>query len=101
MNVGPKTQKSYTEEDVDIKIYYTPIETRDSYETCASRLDMYECEETTYEKVNTNGWKFSYPIDSSGDKVYSTIEENSKYNILILTADFKNIIDSFRWRKVR
>lgn len=76
MNVGPKTQKSYTEEDVDIKIFYTPIETRDSYETCASRLDMYECEETTYEKVNTNGWKFSYPIDSSGDKVYSTIEEN-------------------------
>ena len=57
MNVGPKTQKSYTEEDVDIKIFYTPIETRDSYETCASRLDMYECEETTYEKVNTNGWK--------------------------------------------
>ena len=93
MNVGPKTQKSYTEEDVDIKIYYTPIETRDSYETCASRLDMYECEETTYEKVNTNGWKFSYPIDSSGDKVYSTIEENSKY-IYILQQILKTLDSS-------
>ena len=93
MNVGPKTQKSYTEEDVDIKIFYTPIETRDSYETCASRLDMYECEETTYEKVNTNGWKFSYPIDSSGDKVYSTIEENSKY-IYILQQILKTLDSS-------
>jgi len=93
MNVGPKTQKSYTEEDIDIKIYYTPIETRDSYETCASRLDMYECEETTYEKVNTNGWKFSYPIDSSGDKVYSTIEENSKY-IYILQQILKTLDSS-------
>lgn len=93
MNVGPKAQKSYTEEDVDIKIYYTPIETRDSYETCASRLDMYECEETTYEKVNTNGWKFSYPIDSSGDKVYSTIEENSKY-IYILQQILKTLDSS-------
>lgn len=79
MLVEPRGKNDYSEENVDINIYYTPIAKRDNYEMCAKKLDSYDCLETTYENIYTNGWSFSYPLDGEGDKTYRTIEEDNKY----------------------
>lgn len=79
MEVFPKNGEKYTEEEVKINIFYTPIGNKDNYEICAKKIDNNDCEETSYDKVETNGWSFSYPIDVVGEKIYRTIEESDKY----------------------
>ncbi|WP_455951800.1 AAA family ATPase [Eubacterium sp.] len=79
MEVFPKKGEKYTEEEVKINIFYTPIGNKDNYEICAKKIDNNDCEETSYDKVETNGWSFSYPIDVVGEKIYRTIEESDKY----------------------
>lgn len=79
MVIHPKTGDDYVEKDVDIRIRYADIGQKDNYEVCAERLSNNECESVTYDEINSKGWKFSYPIDASENKEYSTIEENEKY----------------------
>lgn len=95
LKVSPKTEDDYTENDVAIVIYYTPITTKDNYETCAKKIDEYDCQETSYDKINTNGWSFSYPIDVVGEKKYTTIEESDKY-LYILEQILKTLDTSVR-----
>lgn len=83
MKVPSKKNGEYTAADVNIRIFYTNITKRDSYETCAERLDSSSCSETTFDKVNTNGWYFSYPLDAWKNKTYSSIEEDDRYLIIL------------------
>lgn len=69
MKVLPKEKDDYSEDEVDIKIYYTPILIKDNYEMCANKLNEKNCSCTTYDKINTNGWSFSYPIDVIEEKI--------------------------------
>lgn len=72
--------------NVNINIISTPIQSKDSYETCANRLNQIDnAKVSSIERnsVKTNGWFFSYPIDSIENKKYSSIENDSVYlNIL-------------------
>ena len=95
MKVLPKEKDDYSEDEVDIKIYYTPILIKDNYEMCANKLNEKNCSCTTYDKINTNGWSFSYPIDVIEEKKYKTIEENDKY-IFILEQILKTLDPSVK-----
>jgi len=79
MLIAPKSENGYTEDNVNIHIHYTPIWSKDNYETCAERLDEYDSFEVSYEAVSTAGWYFSYPQDAWKNKTYDVIEENEKY----------------------
>lgn len=79
MNIGPKSNSEYTENDVDIKIYATCINKKDNYEICAKRLDEKKDVQVSYGEINTQGWHFSYPEDASKNKTYITIEDDSRY----------------------
>ena len=79
MTVEPKLRDEYTEENVNIHIYSTPIGAKENYEACAKRLDRYDGVEVSYEQISTAGWTFSYPQDARKNKTYKVIEENEKY----------------------
>lgn len=70
---------NYSEENVHINFYYTPINVKDNYEMCAKRIDEADCYETTYDKINTSGWHFSYPKDAWTDKKKIDFVDNDKY----------------------
>lgn len=70
---------NYSEENVHINFYYTPINVKDNYEMCAKRIDEADCYETTYDKINTSGWQFSYPKDAWTDKKKIDFVDNDKY----------------------
>ena len=69
---------NYSEENVHINFYYTPINVKDNYEMCAKRIDEADCYETTYDKINTSGWHFSYPKDAWTDKKKIDFVDNDK-----------------------
>lgn len=79
MNIAPQTFDSLDKNPVEISICYTNINKKDSYETCAKRLDEDDSKKTTIEKVDIKGWHFSYPQDSLLNKTYVTIEDDSRY----------------------
>ena len=79
MNIAPQTFDSLDKNPVEISICYTNINKKDSYETCAKRLDVDDSKKTTIEKVDIKGWHFSYPQDSLFNKTYVTIEDDSRY----------------------
>lgn len=95
MFIIPKSKDDYAEDDVNVHVYYTPIGTRDNYETCAHRLDKMECEEVSYHGINTMGWYFSYPQDAWKNKIYVLIEENEKY-LYILEQILKTLDPSIK-----
>ena len=79
MNITTNESGNYRKNDVKIDIYYTPINKRDSYETCAKRIDEEDCPKISYNKINTSGWYFSYPLDAWKNKTYSAIEDDDRY----------------------
>ena len=88
--VMPKTEERYTENHVTTKIWCTPIGVKDSYETCAKRLDDKAGKEITTEEIDTEGWYFTYPQDVWNTKTYSVVEEEEKY-IYILEQTLKTL----------
>jgi len=67
--ISPMTQGKYTSSDIDVLVKCTNIGTRDSYETCSSRLDILpENKEDNYmeelNKVHGLSWMFQYPMGS-------------------------------------
>lgn len=88
-NVDPMSENEfYTESDVHI--FYTPINKKDNYETCAKKLDDGDYFEVNFKDINTQGWSFSYPIDSSWNHNYSTIENDERY-ICVLEEVLKTL----------
>lgn len=79
MHIAAKENAEYRDEDVDISIYYTPINKKDNYEICAERLDEGNGTKTSYITVNTSGWHFSYPQDAWKNKTYRSIEDDERY----------------------
>lgn len=93
--IDGKKNGEYKENDIDVKIYFTNINVRDSYETCAKRLTENDCCEISYDEVETSGWFFSYPLDSYKNKTYSSIEEDVRY-LYILEQILKTLDPSIR-----
>lgn len=85
----------YQESDIHIHIYYTNIGKKDNYETCAKRIDGMNCQETTYDKINTSGWYFSYPQDAWKNKTYSSIQDDDNY-LYILEQTLKTLDPSIK-----
>lgn len=79
LKIEPLVGNNYSEENVHIKFYHTPIGIKDNYETCAKRIDEADCYETTYDKIYTSGWQFSYPKDAWSDKKEIDFVDNDKY----------------------
>lgn len=91
MHIDAKENNDYDEEDISTNIYFTSISNRDNYETCAKRLDeAYDCQECDYEKIDTNGWLFTYPQDVLERKTYYSIEDDEKY-VYILEQTLKTL----------
>lgn len=88
--IDEKEKGNYQESDVHIHIYYTNIGKKDNYEACAKRIDEKKCRETTYDKINTSGWYFSYPQDAWKNKTYSSIENDDNY-LYILEQTLKTL----------
>lgn len=95
MNIEPVTEGEYTEKNINIAIWYTDINKKDNYETCAKRLDEKECNKISYEEINTRGWHFSYPQDAWKNKTYVTIEHDHRY-VNILEKILKTLDPSIR-----
>lgn len=95
MNIGLPEAEKYSENDVDIHIYYTDIYKRDSYEICRKRLDIFDCMEVPYDKIDTSGWYFSYPQDAWKSKSYIFIENDDKY-LYILEQILKTLDPSIK-----
>ncbi|KSV59818.1 hypothetical protein ASU35_08050 [Acetivibrio ethanolgignens] len=95
MSILPKTEEGYTRENIDTKIIYTEIGKRDSCETCKKRLEESDCEQIAYDKINTNGWHFSYPADAGKRKTYYSIEDNKNY-LYILEHILKTLDPSIK-----
>ena len=95
LKIAPKKGEKYTEEEIDIQIYYTPILAKDNYELCEKRLDSKKCEHVKYNMINTNGWSFSYPLDVMGKKNYKPIMKEKKY-IDVLESILKTLDPSIR-----
>ena len=79
LKVEPRKGDDYLEENVNINFYYTPISIKDNYEMCAKRINESDCYETTYDKIYTRGWHFSYPKDAWTDKKKINFIDNDKY----------------------
>lgn len=79
LKVEPRKGDDYLEENVNVNFYYTPINIKDNYETCAKRIDESDCYKTTYDKISTRGWHFSYPKDAWTDKEKIKFIDNDKY----------------------
>ncbi len=79
LKIEPMKGTGYSEENVTINFYYTPIGVKDNYEMCAKRIDEADCYETTYDKIYTSGWQFSYPKDAWTDKEKIDFVDNDKY----------------------
>jgi len=95
MNIEPRENASYLDKDFNIKIFYTGIGKKDNYEICAKRLDDEECYQTSYDKINTDGWHFAYPQDAWENKSYCEIEDDDKY-IYILENILKTLDPSIK-----
>lgn len=93
---GARNDNGYNDNNVSIMIKSVRINKTDSYETCADKLDNnIKCEYTTYDKVNTEGWNFTFPRDITGNTPYSLIGKNSKY-LLVLEKVLKTLDPSIR-----
>ena len=88
--IAPKQEERYTERHVNVQIFSTPIGAKDSYETCAKRLDENAGRKIKVEEINTEGWYFTYPQDVWNTKTYSVVEEEEKY-IYILEQTLKTL----------
>lgn len=95
LHISAKSNSDYKEEDVDINIYSTSINIRDSYESCAKRLNNLECTTVSYDDVDTSGWNFSYPQDAWKNKKYLSIENDENY-LYILEQILKTLDPSIK-----
>lgn len=83
-DAGIRNNNGYDESNVSITIKSVRINKSDSYETCEERLNSdIRSEYTTYDKVNTEGWNFTFPRDITGNTPYSSIGKNSKYLVVL------------------
>ena len=62
---------------------------------CAKRIDEADCYETTYDKINTSGWHFSYPKDAWTDKKKIDFVDNDKY-LYVLEQVLKTLDTSIK-----
>ena len=82
--------------NVSIIIKSVPINKTDSYETCVAKLeDDKKCEYTTYDKVDTIGWSFTFPRDITGNKPYSLIGKSPQY-LTVLEKVLKTLDPAIR-----
>ncbi len=79
LKIAPQNVDGYDEKSVDVAIWYTNINKKDNYETCAKRLQEDAFQKITTDKIDIKGWHFSYPQDSLLNKTYVTIEDDSRY----------------------
>lgn len=79
MEIEPSRNGSYTEENVKIEIYGTPVELRDNYEACVKKIDEGKGVKLSYDQIEPSGWFFSYPEDAGKQKTYLKIEEEKNY----------------------
>lgn len=90
MVIAPKSEEKYTENNVNIQMIRTPIGARDSYETCAQRLDEGAGSEALLDSIDAGGWYFTYPEDVWNNKKYSVVEEEERY-VCILEQTLKTL----------
>lgn len=95
INPKDKTNLDYQNDDVKVKVRSEKIRTKDSYESCVSRL---ETQAVTYdndyinelEPVTNLSWKFKYPLDD-GPSIASFPENRDNSYLKIL----KNVFQTF------
>lgn len=93
---GARNDNGYNDSNISVTIKSVRINKTDSYETCAAKLDNdIKCELTTYDKVNTEGWNFTFPRDITGNTPYSLIGKNSKY-LIVLEKVLKSLDPAIR-----
>lgn len=97
MHILPCGSDKYTDEDVDIRLFYTVINQKDNYETCVGRLNEGDFQNIAYEdiEIETRGWHFSYPYDSWKKTGSYLIEDDENY-LYILEQIMKTLDPSIR-----
>lgn len=93
---GARNDNGYDNSNISIEIKSVRINKMDSYETCAAKLDSgIKCEHITYDKVNTEGWSFTFPRDITGNTPYSLVGKNNKY-LTVLEKVLKTLDPAIR-----
>lgn len=82
--IAPPSSKDYLSSDITVDIKSVNINLKDSYESCAKRLDLIENErKDSYieelEKVKGLSWLFRYPSDSAERYKVYTPDDVEKY----------------------
>lgn len=93
MIVTPRTGDAYSSENIESKTSFVEIGLRDSYETCAKKLDNSLGFDTCMKDINTGGWSFSYPDDIY--VYYEAIEKDRNY-LLVLESILKTLDPSIK-----
>lgn len=95
LDIKPETDGDYNQQNIRISIYYTKINKKDNYESCAARMNNFDCQKILYNKIDTSGWLFSYPYDARENKTYYTIENDDRY-LYILERILKTLDPSIK-----
>ncbi len=89
LSIQPKSMQENSD-DIKVSLASVEIGNRDSYETCARKLDNNQGEEEEIDKIDTGGWSFSYAEDAWKAQGYDAIEDKSEY-LLILEKLLKTL----------
>ena len=93
---APIGVRGYDNTNSSVQIKRVNINKMDSYEICKDKLDKdINCETVSYDQVNTKGWYFTFPRDTTGNIPYSLIEKNQKY-IVVLEKVLKTLDPAIR-----
>lgn len=86
LRMRPKTNDGKVNLETDTNIFFTAINQDDNYEHCAKRLDAHMGAEISYEKIDINGWSFSYPQDATDEGRYKALDDNESYLTILETV---------------
>lgn len=87
--IKPRQGDKYQSTDIVVKVKATEINSRDSYETCVSKIEQQKEEKPVnyieeLEKVQGLSWMFEYPFDSAEDRTGVHIARNREHFVQVL-----------------
>lgn len=83
MIIPPMFNKNRDSDNIKTGILGVEIGKRDNYEICAKKLDESQGFEIDIEEIDTSGWHFIYSDDAWSRKFYYSIEEDSRYLLIL------------------
>ena len=94
--IKPRQGDKYQSTDIAVKVKAAEINSRDSYETCVSKIEQQKEEKPVnyieeLEKVQGLSWMFEYPFDSAEDRTGVHVARNREHFVQVLEKILKTL----------